>query len=107
MQTASSLENSTAQSSIYSSIVLISSHPPLNRSFHKLTRLSPVLTARTLPLRDQLARHATASKFRVVDFHSPESYVSNPLLSNVTYTLARAHTNTWIGACPDPYRLVL
>jgi hypothetical protein len=55
----------------YSSIVLTHSHPPLNLSFHKLTLLSPVLTARALPLRLQLTRHATASTFSSVRFHSP------------------------------------
>jgi hypothetical protein len=55
----------------YSSMVLTHSQPPLNLSFHKLTRLSPVLTARTLPLKLQLTRHATASTLRTVDFHSP------------------------------------
>ena len=30
-----------------------------------------MLTANTFPLRLQLARHATASRFRVVDCHSP------------------------------------
>jgi hypothetical protein len=55
----------------YSSIVLTHSHPPLNLSFHKLTLLSPVLTAKTLPLKLQLTRQATASTLRTVDFHSP------------------------------------
>lgn len=54
----------------HSSIVLTHSHPPLNLSFHKLTRLSPVLTASTLPLRLQLTRHAAASTLRTVDFQS-------------------------------------
>ena len=56
---------------IYSSIVFTHSQPPLNLSFHRLTLLSPVLTAKTLPLRLQLTRQATASTLRVVDFHSP------------------------------------
>lgn len=56
----------------HSSIVLIFSQPPVSFSFHRLTLLSPVLTARTLPLRLQLARQATASKFRVVCCQSPE-----------------------------------
>lgn len=55
----------------YSSIVLTHSHPPLSLSFHRLTRLSPVLTASTLPLRLQLTRHAAASTLRTVDFQSP------------------------------------
>lgn len=54
----------------YSSIVLTQSHPPLSLSFHRLTRLSPVLTASTLPLRLQLTRHAAASTLRTVDFQS-------------------------------------
>jgi hypothetical protein len=58
---------------IYSSIVLTQSHPPLSLSFHKLTRLSPVLTASTLPLRLQLTRHAAASTLRTVDFQSSKS----------------------------------
>ena len=57
----------------YSSIVLTHSHPPLSFSLHKLTLLSPVLMARTLPLKLQLTRHATASTFKTVDFHSPAS----------------------------------
>lgn len=55
----------------YSSIVLTHSQPPLSFSFHRLTLLSPVLTARTLPLKLQLTLHATASTLRTVDFHSP------------------------------------
>jgi hypothetical protein len=55
----------------YSSIVFTHSHPPLSLSFHKLTRLSPVLTANTLPLKLQLTRQATASTLRTVDFQSP------------------------------------
>ena len=55
----------------YSSIVLTHSHPPLSLSFHRLTLLSPVLTARTLPLRLQLTRQAAASTSSLVRFHSP------------------------------------
>lgn len=62
----------------YSSIVLTHSHPPLNLSFHKLTLLSPVLTASTFPLKLQLTRQATASTLRTVDFHSP-TFVSKLL----------------------------
>lgn len=58
-------------SETYSSIVFTFSHSPLSRSFHKLTLLSPVLTARTLPLMLQLTRHATESKGRTVHCHSP------------------------------------
>jgi hypothetical protein len=47
---------------VYYSIDLTFSHPPLSFSFHSVMRLSPVLTARTLPLRLQLALQATASK---------------------------------------------
>lgn len=57
--------------SVYSSMVLTHSHPPLSFSFHRLTLLSPVLTASTLPLRLQLTRHAVASTLSTVDFHSP------------------------------------
>lgn len=64
----------------YSSMVLTHSHPPLNLSFQRLTLLSPVITANTLPLRLQLTRQATASTLRTVDFHSPTS-VSISLLS--------------------------
>lgn len=63
---------------VYSSIVLTHSHPPLSFSFHKLTLLSPVLMAKTLPLKLQLTRHATASTFRTVDFHSP-TFISQRL----------------------------
>lgn len=56
---------------VHSSIVLIHSQPPVSFSFHRLTLLSPVLTARTLPLKLQLARQATASKLRVVCCQSP------------------------------------
>lgn len=55
----------------YSSIVFMHSHPPFNFSLNSLTLLSPVLTAKTLPLRLQLALHATASKLSVVDCQSP------------------------------------
>jgi hypothetical protein len=47
--------------SIYSSIVLTHSQPPRSFSFHKLTRLSPPLTASTLPAMLQLHRHTTTS----------------------------------------------
>lgn len=56
---------------LYSSMVLTHSQPPLSLSFHKLTLLSAVLTARTLPLRLQLTRQAFASTLRTVDFQSP------------------------------------
>jgi hypothetical protein len=59
-----------AEAVAYSSIVLTQSHPPLSLSFHRLTLLSPVLTARTLPLRLQLTRHAAASTLSTVDFQS-------------------------------------
>ncbi len=55
---------------LYSSIHFTQSHSPLKFSFHKLTLLSPPLTARTLPLRLQLTLHSTASKFRTIDFQS-------------------------------------
>lgn len=55
----------------YSSRVFTHSQPPLSLSFHRLTRLSPVLTASTFPLKLQLTRQATASTLRTVDFHSP------------------------------------
>ena len=45
------------------------SHSPLRFSFQSVTRLSPPLTARTLPLRLQLTRQRTASKLRTVLFH--------------------------------------
>ena len=54
----------------YSSIHLTQSHSPLRFSFHKLTLLSPPLTANTLPLKLQLTLHKTASKFKTVGFHS-------------------------------------
>ena len=53
----------------YSSIVFTHSHPPLSFSFHRLTLLSPVLTANTFPLKLQLTLHATASTFNTVLFH--------------------------------------
>lgn len=56
----------SAQSDIHSSMVLTQSHPPLRLSFHKLTLLSPPLTARTLPLRLQLTRQTTASNLSSV-----------------------------------------
>lgn len=56
----------SAQCELYSSIVLTQSHPPLRLSFHKLTLLSPPLTARTLPLRLQLTRQTTASNLSSV-----------------------------------------
>lgn len=56
---------------VASSIVFTFSHPPLSLSFHRETLLSPVLTARTFPLRLQLTRHATSSKIgSVVAVHS-------------------------------------
>jgi hypothetical protein len=61
------------QRMFYSSIVLTHSQPPLNLSFHKLTRLSPVLIASALPLRLQLTRHAAASTSICVRFHSRRS----------------------------------
>lgn len=86
--------------STYSSMVLTQSHPPLSLSFHKLTRLSPVLTASTLPLRLQLTRHAAASTLRTVDFHSPRS-----CQYNTGYIVATIHTQ--IRGCPDAHGLVL
>lgn len=48
-------------------MVLTHSHPPsLTLSFHKLTLLSPPLTASTFPLSDQLTRQMTHSKFNTV-----------------------------------------
>lgn len=44
------------------------SQPPANLSFHKLTLLSPVLTASTFPLKLQLTLHATASNVNVSAF---------------------------------------
>lgn len=61
------------QRMFYSSIVLTHSQPPLNLSFHRLTRLSPVLIASALPLRLQLTRHAAASTSICVRFHSRRS----------------------------------
>lgn len=55
---------------IYSSMLLTISHSSFKFSFHKLTLLSPPLTARTFPLKLQLTLHKTASKFRIVLFHS-------------------------------------
>lgn len=74
----------------YSSMFLTFSHPPLSLSFHRLTRLSPVLTASTFPLKLQLTRHATASNVSVVDCQSPAVSISCWLFastepSNVTY----------------------
>lgn len=54
----------------HSSIHFTHSHSPLKFSFHKLTRLSPPLTASTFPLRLQLTRHKTVSKFKTMLVHS-------------------------------------
>lgn len=61
----------------YSSIHFTQSHSPFKFSFHKLTLLSPPLTASTFPLRLQLTLHNTASKFNVVAFHSLGCVVSD------------------------------
>ena len=57
-------------STLYSSIVLTQFHSPFKFSFHRLTLLSPPLTANTFPLRLQLTLHSTASKSKTVGFHS-------------------------------------
>lgn len=54
----------------YSSIFFTQSHSPFKFSFHKLTLLSPPLTASTLPLKLQLTRHSAASNSNVMLFHS-------------------------------------
>lgn len=51
---------------IYSSMVLTQSHPPFKLSFHKLTLLSPPLTANTFPLKLQLTLQTTASNLSSV-----------------------------------------
>lgn len=55
---------------LYSSIVLTQSHSPFRFSFHNVTLLSPPDTANTFPLRLQLTRHITASKFSMILFQS-------------------------------------
>jgi hypothetical protein len=56
----------------YSSIDLTRSQSPFRFSFHRLTLLSPPLTAKTFPLKLQLTRHSTASKFvNGFEFHTP------------------------------------
>ena len=66
----------------HSSIVFTHSHPPLNFSFHKLTLLSPPLTANTFPAMLQLTLHTTTSKSNVSHFHAPASPIS-PLAGSV------------------------
>jgi hypothetical protein len=65
-------------------MLLTFSHLPLSLSFHSVTLLSPVLTARTLPLRLQLTRQATASKLSVVGFQSPVGMLALVLTRNST-----------------------
>jgi hypothetical protein len=60
-----------ARKTNYSSISLTFSHCPFKFSFHKLTLLSPPLTARMLPLRLQLTRHRTVSNSSVWLVHWP------------------------------------
>ena len=56
----------------YSSIHLTQSQFPFKSSFHRLTLLSPPLTARTFPLKLQLTLQTTASNSgSTVHFHSP------------------------------------
>lgn len=83
----------------YSSSVFTHSHPPLNFSLHRLTLLSPVLIASTLPLKLQLTLHATASTFRTVDFHSPKS-ISALLLHPRSSTYASLRTSRCAQSYP-------
>lgn len=52
-------------------MVFTFSHSPRRFSFHKLTLLSPPLTAKTFPLKLQLTLHRTTSKFKTLLFHCP------------------------------------
>jgi hypothetical protein len=61
----------TNEETIYSSMSFTFSHWPLRFSFHKLTLLSPPLTARMLPLRLQLTRQSTVSNSSVWLVHWP------------------------------------
>jgi hypothetical protein len=63
---------------VYSSIVLTHSQPPRSFSFHRLTRLSPPLTASTLPAMLQLHLHTTTSKSSVSLFQLLASAWSAP-----------------------------
>lgn len=62
-------ESSSKRWFLYSSTSFTFSHCPFKFSFHRLTLLSPPLTARILPLKLQLTRHNTASNSSVVLVH--------------------------------------
>src|SRR5690625_4043627 len=74
---------SNPNGTLHSSMDLTHSHSPRRFSFHSVTLLSAPLTARTLPLRDQLTRQTAASKLRTLQSHWPAEAASEVQMRTV------------------------